>query len=137
MGASWFRRYVWPPDPPRDFPQTRIGSKAVPLVLFATGELVVDGNLVTFCAHHEPRYRNVDDELEFELRLDRRAGIDRYFVESPILKRFSWSWVALRSPELRDELLLCVGGTGPSVSLIKERTEELFRAMLEAKAEHP
>ena len=80
-------------------------------------------------------YRNLDHEFEFELQLDRRTGIDRYFMESPVLKHFSWSWVALRSAELEDELLLCVGGTGFAVSGIKERTENLYRALLDAKSQ--
>jgi len=101
--------------------------------LFATGELEIDANKITFSACHEPRYKNVDDELEFELLLDRRTGIDRFFMESPVIKHFSWSWIALRSPELDDEILLCVGGTGLAVAHMKEQTEELYRALLEAK----
>ena len=135
LGTSWFRRYLWPPDPPPGFPQIRLGSRAFPLVLFATGELEIDANKITFSARHEPRYKNVDDELEFELLLDRRTGIDRFFMESALIKRFSWSWIALRSPELDDEILLCVGGTGLAVARMKEQTEELYRALLEAKSE--
>jgi hypothetical protein len=135
LNASWLRRYLWPPEPPRDFPQTRVGSRRVPLVLFATGTLTVRGNAVAFRAIEEPRYENVEDDLEFEIQLDRRTGIDRHFMESPLLKQFSWSWVALRSPELDDELLLCVGGTGLSVTGIRENTDRLFRILQDAKAE--
>ena len=105
----------------------------MPLGFFATGKLAVDGNLVTYSPQHEPRYRNLDDKFEFELRIDRRTGIDRHFVESPVLKRFSWSWVALRLPELEGELLLSVGGTG--LSHIKARTDELFQVLLGAMSE--
>jgi hypothetical protein len=135
LNASWFRRYLSPPEPPPNFPQIRIGSKAVPLFFFATGKLEVDGTLVTFFPQHEPQYENVDDEFEFRVQLDRRMSIDRRFVESPILKRFSWSWIALRLPDLEDELLLCVGGTGLSVARIEKQTDELFRVLQGALGE--
>lgn len=132
--ASWFSRYVWPPAPAKGFPQIRVGWRASPLVLFATGELQVDGDLVTFAARDEPAYRNTYIEYDFQVQLDRRTGIERYFWESPILARYTLPWIALRSPDLEEELLLCVGGPGPALTRINEATEALFRILQDAKA---
>lgn len=58
-------------------------------------------------------------------------------MESPVLKDYSWSWVVLRSPELEEEFLLSVGATGSSASVaqVKDRTDELYRVLLNAKCE--
>jgi hypothetical protein len=103
------------------------------MIFVAAGVLSVNGSEISFRATKERKYRNVKDDLQFNVRLDAQAAIGRFFVESPVFKRFSWWWITLRSPELEDEVLLCVGGTG-RISSIVQRTDRLFQALQDAQS---
>ena len=132
-GVSWFRRHIWTPAPPRGFPRTSVwvGLKPAPLVCFAIGTLTVSGNVVTFRAGRSRRFRNLDEHLQFEIRLDQNTGLDRHYAETPVFKQCAWSWIVLRSPQLERELLLSVGGM--LIGEVKKRTGALCRALQAAQ----
>lgn len=139
--TPWYRvllggTYTLPPD----FPYAEIGARKFPLVYFSTGELTIEHNLVAYVARAasstglRSSRRNLNTSLAFSIDSAEPVKIGRFRAAmSP--RYFSINWIELVLPD--HALLLCVGGPGPQMGRIQERTNQLFSSLAAWSSEPP
>ena len=100
-----------------------------PVTMFAVGRISIDKDAVTFASTTPfSRYRNIAANFNFAFHANDITQITRYDSPSPVAKYFNLPFARFRTRAsgVLADLLLCVGGQGPRMGLIRRRNADLF-----------
>jgi|SRR5215468_6396176 len=142
--ASLAKKILGSYNLPTDFPQVHMlwgifPVFRVPLVMIASGRLTVLGKMLQFEALAWGKldaiggnvYKNLQSDLKFELSGRELSQIERYENPRPFMAYYNLSWTRVRSTRmgLLSDILLAVGGRGPTMGRIRKRNADLFSAL--------
>ena len=110
----------------------------IPVVMFSSGKLRIDRHVVEFetaaWRHSHVQYHNLRTNWKFTLTGEDITAIESFAFISPVMRYFTLPFTRVRTRgtgELAD-LLLCVGGSGPSMKEVRTRSAELSARLHEA-----
>jgi hypothetical protein len=121
---------------PEDFPQVRMASllwtSIVPAVMVSRGSLSLSDATISYRATPDNAsshgtYRNLDTEMVFTSAIDAVALLGRFQSASSGSSYYAANWIEMSVPSLPGPILMCVGGSGPSMRRIREQTDRLFQ----------
>ncbi len=141
--TSWLRRVIGAYKSPLDFPCIQIkgmfGPARIPIIMFSQGQLEVENQLIRFRSANWPspageRFNLIND-WEFQLHKSDIRLVEKFEQQSPVLKYYNMNFTRVQTnkPDVLGDLLLCVGGSGPSMKNIRRRSEELQQELLKLK----
>jgi len=141
--TPWYRKLMGRIDVPEGFPQVVMGSRVFPVVYLARGQLTVEDKEIKFQVRQDDNadfkslptialasmpatsYRNLDKSLSFVANSDEVAILGRFQAKQGS-SYYAINWVEMKVPSIQHPVLLCVGGAGPSMSLIRQETDRLL-----------
>ena len=121
---------------PEDFPQVRMTSllwdSILPVVMVSRGSLTLSDGTMSYRATHDnsgaqSTYRNLDTEMVFTAAIDAVALLGRFQSASSGFTYYAANWIEMSVPSMPGPILLCVGGSGPSMRRIRKQTDRLFQ----------
>lgn len=128
----WRKMLGWYPIP-KGFPKVRFGFASTPIVLFSYGEIVIEESSLQYYPLHpkmkySQRYSNLKQDLIFEIKYSDIQVVERYQHKNAFINYFNINWVRIipKTDILNRDVLICVGGYGPSMSEITYNTDRLF-----------
>ena len=139
--SSYLRRLLATYLLPDGFPYLRgcLGLPwCCPVVMFSSGQLRIDEDLMEFeaTAWHLPFHRlhHQRTDWRFTLIAQDIVAIEPFDFVSPFMRYYSIPFTRIRTNKNGDlaDLLLCVGGLGPFMGKIRERSAELSTKLREA-----
>ncbi len=147
--TSWLRRLRGAYNLPADFPCVRLPSGSsgrqpvLPIVMFAQGQVRVENGAIHFEAMDWPTPSrakitrcNLRTEWTFAIQAGEVVSVEPFPYKSPILRYYDMPFTRIRtqhSEVVLHDFLVCVGGTGPSMSHIQEQSVELATALQSLK----
>jgi hypothetical protein len=130
-----FASYRLPPNCPHLEIRRWLGpTRRIPVVAIASGLATTNNDRFSF----ESRPFNIRGsttknllDLGFEISGSELVGVSHASAESPVFRYYNipFTRIQTRRTGLLGNFLVCVGGTGPSMSRINAQSNELFQAL--------
>jgi hypothetical protein len=133
---SWLRimlggRYVVPSG----FPNILIDEKPFPLVYYSSGELRIGSDAAFYTAgpyeqtFMGKRRRNLDSRVRITISRRSIEMIGRFKPEAAVLCYFTINWLEIKSRDLPESALLCIGSSGPGMGRMRRGTDRLTEVL--------
>ncbi len=130
----WYKKLFGGLSVPEDFPCVQIQRNFFPLVYYSSGIMEFKGPKLTYLAQQRQgrlgsTYFNVNNSLQFEIEAKDLKSLNRFRPERMPVKHFTINWVELDISGFEQPILVCVGGSGPSMKRIHDDTDKLYQTL--------
>lgn len=119
---------------PKGFPKLNLYYfLGIPVVFFSKGKLSIEEKSLKYNASHNKigflkSYSNLKNDLAFEIEYSSIKSIERYQHQNAFINYYNINWIriTLNNDILDGDILICIGGSGPSMSGIINSNDKLF-----------
>ncbi|WP_333648073.1 hypothetical protein [Lacrimispora sp.] len=137
-GTPFWRKLISRYVMPENFPMNNMYNFfRMPIVLISEGHITLDEKALKYTAHHEKSKatkdcRNLNSDLSFEIDYSDIQSIDLYKHNYASINHYNITWIRIvpKTNVLDQDILICVGGSGPAMSGIINNTHNLYEAIL-------
>ncbi len=116
--------------------------KGLPIVLFSSGHLkIAQGKISFFAVPYKTfgnQFFNLLTTIDFQMQPSDIEKLDRYDSSEHfenMKSRFKLIWIRIKTKEeiLGGDFLMCIGGKGPFMKKLRNKTDELYQALVSFK----
>lgn len=146
--TPWYMKLLGRVNVPQGFPQVASASRVTPIVYLSRGTLTVLDSIITYQDRQDDQYDLKSLPIQ-TAKLSTLSKVSYRISTRPcrllriLIKWPSWAdssrsscfssyrinWIELSVPSIRHPVLLCVGTQEPSMSRIKEDTDQLLEEL--------